>query len=76
MAPYFLGYQAPVPASRINSFLHDELDSNEIALLFQDIIEIGAIPQLSGQVHERFYDHACYYVSLGWCSLNEPGKVH
>jgi hypothetical protein len=70
MNPYFMGFCAPVVESRVNEFLHNKLDTNEIAVLFQDLIEAGAIPILVAQVSERFYAHAQYYADLGWCHLS------
>lgn len=62
---YVMGFQQPVAPARLEAFAEGGLDSNEIVLLMQDLIEIGAFPSLSSQ----FFFCAQHCVEQGLCTV-------
>lgn len=69
MLDYVMGFQQPVAQDRLEAFLADELDINEIVVLMQDVIEAGLLMALPGQFHVA----AQHCVTNGLCYCTGRG---
>ena len=68
-AGYRMGFQQPVAPQRLADFMEGKLDPNELVLLMQDLIEIGAFSSLSSQ----FFFCAQHCVEQGLCTVTGRG---
>ena len=63
---YVMGFQLPVAPARLEAFIAEELDHDDIVLLLQDVIEANMLSQLSSQ----FFFAAQHFVDQGLCTVN------
>lgn len=55
---YVMGWQAPVRKQRYADYLAGKLDCNEIAILYQDMVESNCLPA-------NLVDQAMHFVQVG-----------